>query len=64
MANDVGLAVGVGGDEAVVGGLLVPASLGRGFAGVLLGVIVVQDVALLVLTVGGETLDKAVGRSL
>lgn len=64
MADDVGGAVGVGGDEAVVGGLLVPASLSRGLAGVLLGVVVVQDVALLVLAVGSETLDKAVGRSL
>lgn len=64
MADNVGLAVGVGGNEAVVSGLLVPAGLGWGLARVLLRVVVGEDVALLVLAVGGETLNKAVGRSL
>lgn len=64
MADDVGLAVGTGGNEAVVGGLLVPAGLGGDLAGVLLGVVVVEDVALLVLAVGGEALDDTVGSSL
>lgn len=64
VADDVGLAVRIGGNEAVVGGLLVPAGLGGGLAGVLLRVVVVEDVALLVLAVGGEALDDTVGGSL
>lgn len=65
VADDVGGGVGIGGDEAVVSGLLVPASLGRDLARVLLGVVVVEDVALLVCAaIGGETLDDTVGSGL
>lgn len=64
VADDVGFAVGIGGNEAVVGSLLVPAGLRRCLARVLLRVVVVEDVALLVLAVGGEALDETVGSSL
>lgn len=61
MADDIGLAIGGGRDEAVVGGLLVPAGRLRVGTGALLGIVVVEDEALVVDAIGVESRDQTVG---
>jgi hypothetical protein len=63
VADDVGLAEGVGLDKTVVEVLGVPADVLRGRLAVLVGVVVVERETLLVLAVDGDTGDNAVGKS-
>lgn len=62
VADDVGVAEGVGLDKAVVKVLGVPANVLSGCLAVLLGVVVVEEETLLELAVDGNTVDSAVGK--
>lgn len=64
VADDVAVGVRGGRDISIIGGLLVPTGNVRVAASVDLLIVVVEDVALLVDTIGGEALDEAVGSSL